>query len=227
MSVNIYLAVSFEYKFNRPYPDVYLSGNFPELYFGYVSVLVFSMVSIPVMSIAIAVKLLYLRRKSVRRKRTDSSTSVLQYWDIHNKKIKATIMALVFAFFYVLFYGFTALYYTLPLLGLCRKELDPKTQFSLLNSNYWLAAGNVTWEYYFHWWLYYSAFTCSTVNCLVHFVCNSAVKKHVEMLKVRLKSKLDDMGQSISTEGLNGHEPVVLLSQVASCHNQKAPNGDR
>jgi hypothetical protein len=201
---------------------VFLQGGFPELYSGYVCILVFSMVSIPAMSVAIALKLLILRRKSVRRRR-ESSVEEFNYWDIHNKKIKATIMALVFAVFYVLFYFFTALYYTLPLLGLCRSELGDE-KFSLLNSNFWLASGNIILEYYFHWWLYYSAFTCSTVNCLVHFVCNSAVRTHMAKLRVRLKSKFDDLTGSISTEGLN--QNLELMCRVAENRTQTAPNGE-
>ena len=221
----MYMAVNFRYKYNRPYPDVYLSGQFAGLYYGYVSLLVYSMISIPVMSISIAVKLMFLRQKSVRRRR-GSTPAGIHYWDIHNKKIKATVMTLVFAFFYVTFYGFTALYYTLPLLGLCRKELGKNGAFSLLNSNYWLAKGNIMWEYYFHWWLYYSAFTCSTVNCLVHFVCNSAVKKHLAVLKIRLKSRLDNyVAQSISTEGQCMADPVELLGQVAEIRKEKGRNG--
>ena len=217
LTVNIYLAVVFKYIYNRPYPDAYLSGRFPELYYGYVSILVYSMVTIPIMSAAIAFKLLFLRKKSVRRRR-DSSAVHLQYWDFNSKKIKATIMALVFAVFYVLFYGFTALYYTLPLLGLCQEQLGEGVRFSLLNSNYWLANGDLKWEYYFHWWLYYSAFTCSTVNCLVHFVCNSVVKKHVSMMAAMFRSKLGGIVDSISTEGLNemhADGPIELLSKVA------------
>lgn len=226
LTINLYLAVVFKYIYNRPYPDVYLSGNFPGLYYGYVSVLVYSMVTIPVMSTAIAFKLLFLRKKSVRRRR-DSSAVHLQYWDFNSKKIKATVMALVFAAFYVLFYGFTALYYALPLLGLCQKELGEGVRFSLLNSNYWLANGDLRWEYYFHWWLYYSAFTCSTVNSMVHFVCNSVVKKHVIMMAARFRSKLGGIVDSISTEGLNDMNadgPIELLSKVAESHKGNIRN---
>ena len=155
------------------------------MYFGYVSILVCSMITIPLMSGAISAKLISNRVTNIRRS-TSQEPNPKPVTVRDKRKVKATIMTLVFTFFYIMFYSFTAVYYTLPLLGLCQEQLGGAS-FSLLHSNLWLAKGDLMGEYYFHWWLYYSAFTCSTVNCVVHFVCNSVVRDHVSGVQGRAR----------------------------------------
>ena len=68
---------------------MYLGGGFRSLYYGLVSVLVYSMITIPLMSVAVALKLAYLRcYLNFATKRQD-------------KRLRATVMVLFFAFFYL------------------------------------------------------------------------------------------------------------------------------
>lgn len=202
ISVNIYLIITFEAHYDAPYPDVFLQGQFKVMYYGYVSILIYSMVTIPLMSIAVSGKLFLATRGG---RQTDGQTGRGHHRLLSDKKFRATIMTLYFALCYVLFYIYSAIYYTLPLLDLCSGELGDQS-FSLSNSTFYLSSGNSTLQFYCHWWLYYSCFTASTVNCVVHFVCNSMVKRHLAGVRGRLRGWW---------RGCSEEEPVVVLAEIA------------
>ena len=175
VSVNLYIAIGYTYVFNRPYPDAYLEGEFRGIYYAILCVLIYSIVTIPIFSISMATQLLH-------RKYNKKSCNVTVTKKPEVRRLRATIMTLLFALLYIIFYSFLTIVYFLPLLNICDDALLSNTSFSLSHGIYVMSRHDRTVEYYLHVWVYYSVFLGSTLNCIVHFTCNGIIRSHLQHL---------------------------------------------